>query len=126
VRHDEFIASVSELGGPADRDESAELTRIVLEDLGQRLKGAEPANLAEQLPEQLKPSLTAHAGAAPVTDDVDDFLRRAASHLGKGISPEQARIQVRAVFATLARAVSEGEINDIRSQLPAGFGPLFE
>jgi uncharacterized protein (DUF2267 family) len=33
---------------------------------------------------------------------------------------------VRAVFATLAQSVSEGEIADVRAQLSTGFAPLFE
>lgn len=64
--------------------------------------------------------------ADPVVDDVDDFLRRVADHLGEGTTPDQARTEVAAVFTTLSHAVSDGEISDLRSQLPAGFGPLFE
>lgn len=59
--------------------------------------------------------------ADPTIDDADDFLRRVADHLGGGTDPEEARAHVRAVFATLA-----GAIDHVRSQLPAGFGPLFE
>ncbi|MGO1550246.1 MAG: DUF2267 domain-containing protein [Nesterenkonia sp.] len=53
-------------------------------------------------------------------------MRRVADHMGEGVDPAQAREHVRAVFATLSQSVSAGEIDDVRAQLPAGFGPLFE
>lgn len=126
MRDDEFLVRMNQLGGPDDPHQSAEVLKVVLEDLGKRLTGNEPHNLAAQLPEAFKAPLTAHTDAESVTDDVDDFLRRTADHLGPDVDPEQARHQVRAVFATLAEAVSAGEIDNVRSQLPAGFGPLFE
>ena len=39
---------------------------------------------------------------------------------------EQALSHARAVLGTIAGFVSEGEIRDLRSQLPAGYAPLFE
>jgi uncharacterized protein (DUF2267 family) len=45
---------------------------------------------------------------------------------GPGTDPEQALRHSRAVLATVASFVSPGEINDLRSQLPAGYAPLFE
>ncbi|TLP75807.1 DUF2267 domain-containing protein [Nesterenkonia sphaerica] len=126
MRYDEFIKTVSERDGHDDREIAVQTTEVVLADLGQRLKGGEADNLAAQLPEELKGPLTEHAATEPVVDDVDDFLRRVATHLGAGVDPEQARHHVAAVFATLSEAVSEGEIQNLRSQLPAGFGPLFK
>ncbi|WP_261624528.1 DUF2267 domain-containing protein [Nesterenkonia marinintestina] len=126
MRTDEFIASVSELGGPTDRQEAEKVTHVVLEDLGKRLKGGEPGDLAAQLPEELKATLTAHDGKQPVDDDVDTFLRRVADHSGQDVDPDQARRNVQAVLSTIARSISDGEVQALRSQLPAGFGPLFE
>lgn len=126
MRTDEFIASVSELGGPTDRTEAEKVTHLVLEDLGKRLQGGEPSDLAAQLPEELKAPLTAHDGEQPVDDDLDTFLRRVADHSGQDVDPDQARTHVQAVLSTLPRFVSAGEIDALRSQLPAGFGPLFE
>ena len=126
MQYGEMINNVIERGGPSDRETAKQVTQIVVADLGQRLTGDEANDLAAQLPEELKDAAAEHSAAEPVTDDVDDFLRRVAGHLGQGADPEQARRHVQAVFATLAGAVSAGEIGDLRSQLPAGFGPLFE
>ena len=126
MNYGEFVNTVTDRGGPNDRETAQQVTRIVLADLGQRLTGDEAQNLADQLPEELKSPVIEHVAAEPVVDDADDFLRRVASHLGEGVDPEQARPYVRAVFTTLASTVSAGEIDDVRSQLPAGFAPLFE
>ncbi|GAA4831691.1 DUF2267 domain-containing protein [Garicola koreensis] len=126
MNYGEFVNTVIERGGPSDREMAAQVTQVVLADLGQRLTGDEAQNLADQLPEELKEPVIEHVAADPVVDDTDDFLRRVADHLGEGVDPDQARTYVRAVFTTLAQAVSAGEIDNVRAQLPAGFGPLFE
>lgn len=126
MKYGEFVNGVIERGGPDDRDSAQQVTRVVLADLGRRLTGDEAQDLAAQLPEELKAPVTEHVAAEPVADDVDDYLRRVADHLGAGTDPEQARVHVRAVFSTLDQAISAGEIDDLRSQLPAGFGPLFD
>lgn len=124
MRHDEFLKTVSEKGGPSDREQADQLVKVVLEDLGKRLKGGEASDLAAQLPEELKAPLTSQSETETL-DDVDDFLRRVAGQLGEDLGTEDALPQVRAVFSTLADSVSEGEIKDLRSQLPTGFAPLF-
>lgn len=126
MRSDEFLKYVIEEGGPSDPESAAVVTRTVLDNLGKRLEGGEVADLAAQLPEELQESLTRHSSAEPVRDDGDDFLYRIAEQLGADIDPETAGTYVRAVLATLQAAVSEGEINDLRSQLPTGFAPLFD
>lgn len=125
MQYGEFIKRVSERGGPADRDHASQATTVVLEVLGQRLAGAEPSNLAAQLPEELKKPLSSHAGEAE-SFDVDEFFRRVANREGWGCSPEQAREHARAVVATMASFVSEGELDDVRSQLPAGYEVLLQ
>lgn len=101
MRTDEFIAGVGELGGPTDRTDAERVTHLVLEDLGRRLQGGEPS-------------------------DLDAFLRRVAGHRGEDVTADQARAHVQAVLSTLTRFLSEGEIQALRSQLPAGVGPPVE
>ena len=126
MRSDEFLKNVTEVGGPSDAESAAVVTRTVLDNLGKQLKGGEAADLAAQLPAELQEPLQRHGSEAPLTDDVDDFLRRLAEQLGEGIDPDTARVYAGAVLSTVDAAVSEGEIGDLRSQLPAGFAPLFE
>lgn len=125
MRYDEFLVALERHGGPSDREHADQATRSVLEDLGKRLAGNEPSDLAAQLPQELQQPLMRHVGEPETTDDVDAFLRRVAEHEGRGCDPEQAREHTQAVLATMASFVSAGEIDDLRAQLPAGFAPLF-
>ncbi len=127
MQYGEIIQTVTHHGGPGDRQAAEKVTRVVLADLGKQLTADEAKDLAGQLPQELESIVTErNSGDDQVNDDVDDFLRRVAKHLGDHVDPEQARSHVRAVFATLNEAVTQGEIADLRSQLPAGFGPLFD
>lgn len=127
MNYDEFLARVGQHGGPVERDHADQASKIVLATLGQRLAGREPQNLASQLPQELQHPLLQHDGlAAEIGDDLDDFLRRISDREGRGCSTEQALSHARAVLGTMASFVSTGEIDDLRSQLPAGYAALFE
>ncbi|WP_277451506.1 DUF2267 domain-containing protein [Janibacter sp. DB-40] len=126
MRYDEFLATVASHGGPTDREHAATATRTVLEDLGKRLVGNEPRDLASQLPSEMQQPLLEHNGQQETGDDLDEFLRRVAEHEGRGCGPEEALAHARAVLSSMATFVSAGEIADLRSQLPAGFSVLFE
>ena len=126
MQYNEFINAVVERGGAVDRQTAQSVSHTVLADLGQRLDPGEAKDHAEQLPQELAHAVTERAASGPVADDVDDFLRRVAEHLGAGTDPEAARIHVTAVFSTLTKAVSAGEIDDLRSQLPAGFAAFLD
>src|SRR5699024_263807 len=125
MNYDEFLTAVADNGGPTDREHADEATRTVLADLGKRLASNEPHDLASQLPPELQQALLEHDGEQETDDDLDAFLRRVAEHEGRGCDPEEALEHARAVLSTIAGFISEGEITDLRSQLPAGFAPLF-
>ncbi|WP_198319367.1 DUF2267 domain-containing protein [Actinopolyspora erythraea] len=44
---------------------------------------------------------------------------------GAVATPETALTHAQAVLGTMAEFVSAGEVDDLRSQLPAGYAPLF-
>lgn len=123
MEYQQFIDHVVDEGAFGTKAEAEQATLAVLDLLGQRLSAGESTDLAEQLPSELKAPLDRHTGEAE-SFDVDDFLRRLAEQLGRGIGPEEARPQASAVLNTVAQAVSPGELDNLRSQLPAGFGAL--
>lgn len=123
MQYDEFISQVNNEANLGTTDRAERITTVVLEVLGQRLSGGEADDLAAQLPAELKEPLDRHTGDAEAFD-VDDFLRRIADQEGEGTSPEHARNYARAVLTTVARTVSAGELDNLRSQLPAGYGAL--
>lgn len=126
MNHNEFVTRVRQTASTLETNNQAEIvTRTVMSALGQRLGDNEASDLAAQLPPELKDTLIgAQDGGGPV-DDLDDFLRRVANHEGVGTTPDEALDHTRAVFSTLATFVSGGEIDDLKSQLPASFAQLF-
>lgn len=123
MRYDEYVKSVQQNGMMDSREHTEVAITATLEVLGQRLAGGEASNLAAQLPAELTDTLDRHAGEAEAFD-VDEFFRRVAEREGRGCSTEQAQEHARTVLSTLASSVSAGEIEDIRSQLPAGYAFL--
>ena len=125
MQYDEFLSQVNDAANLGTTDRAARVTTTVLEVLGQRLSAGEADDLAAQLPTELKTPLDRHTGDAEAFD-VDDFLRRIADQEGQGTSPEHARVYARAVLTTVARTVSAGELDNLRSQLPAGYSALMQ
>jgi len=125
VQYDEFLAAVRQRAALADNREADRTTKIVLSTLGRRLAGDEPRDLAAQLPEQLKEPLLERTGPAENRDSFDDFLDRIAEQEGPDTDPETAREHADAVVGTMAQFVTPGELEDLRSQLPSSYAPLF-
>ncbi len=123
MRHDEFLAKVRERGEYHGQEEAEEVTASVLRVLASRITSSEAEDLAAQLPEPLDRPLIDGAGTQAGIFGVEEFLRR----VGRltGARPRTAEWDASAVLSTLAEAVSGGELNQVLSQLPSGFAPLF-
>jgi len=113
----EFIGRVAERAGMLP--ERAEiLARATLETLAERLTGGEAADLAAQLPAALQDPLRKRAEAAEAFG-LEEFVRRVSERAGQ--DPEAADDRVAAVLTTVREAVSDGELEDVMSQLPKEF-----
>lgn len=122
MKHDEFIEEVqarARLSSPADAEKA---TRATLEVLGERLAGGEPENLAAQLPAEIGRHLEENEGAERLT--LDEFLARISERSGADL-PDAVH-QTRAVISVVTDAVTEGEVEKVRGQLPREYQPLFE
>lgn len=118
----EFLAEVRDRGGYADQQEAESVTREVLSVLGKRLGAEESRQLAAQLPAELKDAVIAEDRASSA--GVQEFIDLVQSTRGAP-SPEAAREDATAVLATVATAVTGGELNNIITRLPAGYAELF-
>lgn len=123
MNYSEFIGHVQNRGRMASEGEALTATRATLEVLGQRLAGGEPSNLGAQLPEEIARFLMVEGGAGE-RFDLDEFFRRVSER--EGVDLPVSVHHARAVIAVLQDAVSRGEIDDVRAQLPEEFAPLFE
>lgn len=122
MKSDQFLAQVRQLGEYSDNGQAERVALTVLRELGSRLAGGERGNLAAQLPDDLGSAVT---DSPPVAEryGVEEFCRRIARALGTG--EQTARWDASAVLSTVSQSVSGGELNDVLSQLPAGFAELF-
>jgi uncharacterized protein (DUF2267 family) len=123
----ELIRAVAERTS-LSREESADITRAVLEGLAAQLSEGEARRLAVDLPDSLAEQLQLSVprrrkkGAHPA--GVDDFISRMSEHTG--LTGEDARAGTGAVLAVLREALGEEEYRHLVGQLPAGYAALVE
>lgn len=119
----ELARAVAERTG-FSREESADITRAVLQALAAQLSEGEARHLAVDLADPLAAELAAaprrHKEAHPVR--VDDFIRLVSAHTG--LPEREARAGAGAVIAALREALSEEDFGHLMGQLPAGYGRL--
>lgn len=124
MQHDEFIAQVKHRANLRTSGDAELATRATLETLAERLAGNEANNAAAQLPREIAQYLQHQYAGTGVRLSLDEFLQRIS--LREGVELPQAANHARAVMEVLTEAISPGEIEDIRTQLPPEFKPLFE
>jgi uncharacterized protein (DUF2267 family) len=79
-------------------------------------------DLAAQLPQEIQPYLK--QAQANDSCGLDEFYRRVSQ--AEGVDLPVAVYHARAVVSVVFNAVSEGEIEDVRAQLPDEYDPLFK
>lgn len=108
------------------REESADVTRAVLEGLAGQLSEGEARRFAADLPGPLAEPWQAprrrRKGAHPV--GVGDFIRQVSERTG--LTDDDARAGSGAVLAALREALSEEDYRHVIGQLPAGYTRLME
>jgi uncharacterized protein (DUF2267 family) len=124
MKHDEFIGQVQHRARLSSRGEAERATRATLQTLAERLAGGEAEDLAAQLPLEIGHHLRGPWSAQGERFSLSEFFRRVS--LREGVDPSAAVFHARAVIEVLSEAVSTGELDDVRAQLPAEFERLFE
>jgi uncharacterized protein (DUF2267 family) len=128
MQYDEFIQRVQMEGGIEESDEAVKATEAFLGTLGECIYRTEEAQLAAQLPRDIAQFLTTHKGpetnrAAMQEISLEEFYQRVAARTNSRY-PQAVKMS-HAVAEVLMDAVSSGEMNDIKRELPAEFGKLF-
>jgi uncharacterized protein (DUF2267 family) len=114
--------AVAERAG-LSREESADVTRAVLERLADQLSEGEARRLALDVPDladQLQMARRRSKEAHPVK--VHDFIRQVSERTG--LTEEEARAGAGAVLGTLREALGEEEYRHLTGQLPAEYAGL--
>lgn len=117
----EFIQKVeSSMRGSGEAEQAV---MAVFETLGERLSGGEASDIAAQLPEEFRGPLESASGE-PESFGVERFFERVGEK--EGVNKNTATEHARAVMAVLGQAITSGELQDVRSQLPQEFHPLLQ
>ena len=124
MKHDEFIGQVQHRARLASRGDAEIATRATLETLAERLSGGEADDLASQLPRGIAEYLRTEFAGEGMRFSVEEFFERVSQR--EGVDLSRAIYHARAVIAVLYEAVSPGEMDDVRAQLPAEYARLFE
>ena len=124
MKYDEFIKEVQERGHMDSRERAAEAAQATLGTLAERLAGGEPHDLASQLPPELAEHVRYDEEQKSDPFSLEEFFRRVAEK--EGTDEPDAVYHARVVIEVLQEAVTKGEIDDVRSQLPTEYAPLFE
>ena len=124
MRYEEFIGQVQHRAGLSSRAEAERATRATLETLAERLVGGEVDDLAAQLPSELALYLQPPDAGIGAKLTLDEFFEVVSER--EGVDLPDAMFHARVVIGLLTEAVSMGEIEDVRAQLPADFAQLFK
>lgn len=109
----ELVKRVQAYSGLPDKEAEAAL-QVTVETLAVHLTEGERKDFASQLPQRLK-AMALSVLATPrntAQDIIQQFMEL------RNISEKRAKQQIKGVWRALKDAISPGEINDIRAQLP--------
>ena len=117
---DEFIAQVRATAELGSREQALNAVRATLSTLRERLAGNEPNNMADQLPAEVAEPLRGEGGQDNFS--LSEFYDRVAEK--EGVGRDEAARHARAVGEVLQRAVTAGELDDVRWQLKDEYAEL--
>ncbi|MFL5589168.1 MAG: DUF2267 domain-containing protein [Ktedonobacteraceae bacterium] len=127
MKYEEFIEEVQKRAHLASKSEAKRATRAALETLAECISQKERTDAASQLPRGLalylkEPFLGPGKQPAPSPKrnlSLDEFFQRMS--IREDVPLETAREHAHAVMSVLVDALSKGEFEDIRAQLPIEF-----
>jgi len=122
MKYDEIVTEVQHKARLPARGDAVRALQATLETLAERIHPGEAEDLAAQLP----PELDKFLGDVDMTESfpVDEFFLRVAAK--ETVDLPDATHHARAVIAVLQEAVTTGEMEDVLTQLPDNYKPLFE
>jgi uncharacterized protein (DUF2267 family) len=122
MNYEKFLGAVQSRARLPSNAEAVSAVRATLETLASRLTEDERKDLASQLPREIGAFLLREIPFVRLS--LQEFFQRV-SEL-EGIELPTAVYHARVVMEVLGEAVSPGEMEDVRAQLPEEFVPLFE
>jgi uncharacterized protein (DUF2267 family) len=122
MQYNEFIKKLQSTTGLVDEEAAVRATEATVSTLSERISAEEAMDMAAQLPEEIKQYTDVDEHAQRFS--VDEFFDRVSKK--EGANRKEAEQHSRAVMSVLNDAVTSGEIEDIKDQLPDDFDILFK
>ncbi len=122
MQFDHFMGQVQHRAKLPTMEDAIIATRATLATLSERLTGSETRHLSAQLPTEIKGYLKETEGSERL--GVDEFFKRISEREGRDL-PESV-YHARVVFSVLKEAITEGEWEDIKAQLPEEYCKILE
>jgi uncharacterized protein (DUF2267 family) len=123
MKLNEFTTTVQTVADIDSKEQAEKAIRAALETLSERIVGDEASELADQLPEEIGQCLRGREGQMGERFSLHEFYQRVSQR--EGVDAPTAAIHARAVFATINSAVTSGEYDDMKSNLPEEYKELF-
>jgi uncharacterized protein (DUF2267 family) len=121
MNYDDFMGQVQNRLELPDTGRAVRATRAVLQTLGERLQAGEAEDLAGPLPMEVDYYLeSADSGQR---FDYDEFVGRVADRAN--VERADAAYFGKVVVGLVSEHAPAGEIEQVRAQLPDGYGDLF-
>ena len=121
MQYEQFLGQVQHRARLADSGETIRAIRATLETLNERLMGDEADDLAAQLPAEI--GIYLQQPSSQKKFGLEEFFERVA--IREQVSISDAAFHASAVVSVLCDAVTDGEIDDVRAQLPKEYNRLF-
>lgn len=122
MQYHDFIGQVQSRARLATEQDAVRATRATLQTLGERLFGGQADNAAAQLPSEVGRFLTEIDHGQEISSV--EFFHRISDR--ENVELPNAVYHARAVLEVLGEAISEGELEKIRAQLPDDFSRLLD
>lgn len=124
MKFEQFVGQVQNRAQLPNQGETMRAICATLETLGERLNKDEASHLAAQLPPGVGDYLRLAKNQKSYS--LDEFFEQVAERQGAGVDLPDAVYHARVVFEVLQEAVTQGQLNNVRDQLPPEYNVLFE
>ncbi|HEQ98917.1 MAG TPA: DUF2267 domain-containing protein [candidate division Zixibacteria bacterium] len=122
MKYDEFIREVQSRARLSSLEEAVRATRATLSTLSERITEGEANNLAAQLPDEVVYLMGDSDHGQRF--GLDEFFNKVSEKEGSRM--QDAVYHARVVIEVIGDAVTGGELEDVKAQLPDEYNKLFE
>lgn len=123
MKYSEFLDKTQAASQFSSVKEAENFIQAAFEVLSNRIYGNEAKDLASQLPEEIGQYLRGHEDENGTYMELQTFYSRVAERAG--LSPQAVPQKLRGLFSTIQLAVTPGQFDHLKVNLPEEYADLF-